>query len=107
MALIEIAADIDALMAGDATERLEQAIAVSLFGGKRTVVAGKPTVEAAARRDQGPLVAGDRVEEARTVGTMAIRLNEISGKVRIGAQFLDDLAHSPTHGRALKRGFCL
>src|SRR5262249_17823650 len=65
--LEEIATDIDPLMAGDAAERLEQAIAFLLLGTERRALAAEPAVEPASRRQQTALVRGDRVEEARSV----------------------------------------
>src|SRR6202008_4344539 len=49
--LEKVAADIHALMAGDAAERLEQLIALLLFGREGLPVSAEPTIEAACRRE--------------------------------------------------------
>ena len=68
--LEKIATHIDALMAGDAAERLEQLIAGQLLRRDRGGFARKPAVEPAARRDQGALVGRDRIQEGRDVGSL-------------------------------------
>ena len=45
VALEQVAADIDALVAGDAAKRLEQLIAGELLGRDRRVVAFEPAIE--------------------------------------------------------------
>src|SRR5215813_1645666 len=74
VSLKQVAANIDALMTGHAAERLEQPITVLLFGRERRRITGKPAVERASGRDQRAFVAGDGVEQARTVRSTSIGL---------------------------------
>ena len=65
--LKQIAAHIDALMAGDAAKRFEDLISGQLLRRDRVGFARKPSVEAAARRNQRPLVCRDRIQERSDV----------------------------------------
>src|SRR6516165_9839850 len=91
VALEQIAAQIHALVAGDAAERFEQLIAGKLLRGDRAGIAGKETVEPAARRDERALVCRDRVEQRAAVGLPAIGVAKLPHHVRVGPQLEQDL----------------
>src|ERR1700735_5627096 len=74
MTLKKIAADIHALMARDAAERLEQLVTGELFGTDGARFAGKPTIETAARRKQRALVGCNRIQKGGPCGRAAVRL---------------------------------
>jgi hypothetical protein len=65
--LVHVATHIDALMARDAAERLEQLVAGELLGGYRVDVAAEPSIKSASRREEGPLVGCDGADESRAV----------------------------------------
>src|SRR5262249_37912554 len=101
--LEEIAADIDALVAGDAAERLEQLIAGQLLRRDRAAFARKPAVEPAARRDQGALVGRNRIQESGDVGPFPVRLAELPHYLEVGAQLADDFIRARRHNRGIAK----
>jgi hypothetical protein len=104
----QIAADIDALMTGTATERLEQAIAFEFIGRQRRGIAAKPAVEPAPRGQQRPLEGHKRVEKAVALGRTSISGAEIPDEVRIGVQLPDDLVDAGVQIDGIfERGFHL
>src|SRR5580704_11247278 len=65
--LVHVATHIDALMAGDAAERLEQLVPAELLGGYRVDVAAEPSIKSASRREEGSLIGCDGPNESCAV----------------------------------------
>jgi hypothetical protein len=80
--LEEIAAHVDALVAGDAAKRLEQLIAGQLLRCDRAGFTRKPAVEPAARRNERALVGRDRIQEGGDVGLPSVRVTELPRRGR-------------------------
>jgi hypothetical protein len=57
--LVHVATHIDALMARDAAERLEQLVAGELLGGYRVDVAAEPSIKSASRCEEASLISSD------------------------------------------------
>ena len=88
VALEQVAAHIDALVAGDAAERLEKLVAGKLLRRDRVGIPGKPAVESGARRDQRPQVGRDRVQEGGHVGRAPVGVAELPGASRSARNLL-------------------
>src|SRR5215471_1767521 len=96
--LEEVAADIHALMAGDAADRLEQLIALLLVVREGLPVSAEPTIEAACRREQRSLIGRDRIEHAVAVRHMSVGAAEPTHHFRIRSQPAKDLIDARCHG---------
>src|SRR5882757_4354755 len=105
MSFEQISADIHALVAGDASQRLEQSISGELLRRECRRVAGEPAVELAAGRDQRSFEDRDGIQDTWGIRPVPIRLPELTDEHRIAAQlsdhFLDSAIHDP---RVLQRG---
>src|SRR5581483_6667037 len=99
MPLKHIAADIDALMASDAAERLENLITGQLFRRDRVGLAYQPSVEAAARCDERSLVCRDRIQYGGIVGLVFIGFAELFCHLGVGAQLIHGLFEARRHDR--------
>src|ERR1700722_891301 len=86
--LVHVAAHIDALMARDAAERLEQLVAGELLGGYRVSVAAEPAIKSTSRREDGPLIGCDGLDESRAVGLATKGLTKLTGDIRVGLQLV-------------------
>src|SRR5262249_16164169 len=95
--LEEVAADIHALMAGDAAERLAQLIALLLVVGEGLPVSAEPTIEAACRREQRPLIGRYRVEHAVAVRHVSVSLLELTYHLRIRCQLTKGFPNARCH----------
>src|SRR5258705_11562549 len=106
MALEKIAADVDALMTGDASQGFEQTIPVLFFGRQRAGVSCQPAVEPAARRYQGSLEAREGIDDVLGVGATAVDGREFPAQARISAELFRDFGETGTHDlRIFQRGF--
>src|SRR5258708_39321761 len=97
MRLEKIAADIDALVTGDASERFEQPIPFQFAGRQRGGVSCQPTIESAAWRYQGSLEAYDGIHDVGGIGGAAIGSGELPAHVGIGIEFFHELGHAGGH----------
>src|ERR1700730_8991805 len=88
--LKHIAAYIDALMASYAAQRLEKLIAGQLFWRNRAGFTCQPSVEAAARGDEGPLVCRDRIQDSGGVRLLSVGLAELLYHFGVGTQLTRD-----------------
>jgi hypothetical protein len=68
VALKQIAADTDALMAGDAAQGFEQPVSIQFLDRQRGGISREPAVELAAGRDQRPLKACDGIDDIAASG---------------------------------------
>src|SRR5262249_54079227 len=97
--LEQIAADIRALMAGDAAVGLEQLIAAPLLRTDGIALAGEPAIERRARRQQGTLEGGEagqaeRWRRRRALGRGELVLVRLIG-LQLRNQRLPARAHQP------------
>ena len=101
--LEEVAAHIDALVARDAAERLEQLIAGQLLRRDRGGFARKPAVEPAARCDQGALVGRNHIQEDSDVGLPPVRAVELPYRFGVGAQLAHDFVRTRGHNLGITK----
>src|SRR5262249_51531349 len=85
--LKKIAADIHALVTRDAAERFEKLVTGELVGTDSTHVAGKPTIEAAARGEERALVGCNRIQKGDHVRCASVRLTESLNHRHVSADF--------------------
>ncbi len=97
MPLEKIAADIDALVTGDASERFEQPIPFQLAGRQRGGVSRQPTIESAAWRYQGSFKADDGIHDIGGIGAAAIGGHELPEHVGIGGELFHELGQAGGH----------
>jgi len=95
--LEQIAADIHALMAGDAAQRLEQAIPFLFLRRERTRVALQPAIESAAWRHQGSLEARQRIHNRVGIGPATIGSGEFPVQTGVGTEFLCEFGNIGPH----------
>src|SRR5271166_3552495 len=95
--LKQVAADVHALVARDAAQRLEQLIAGELLRRNRAGVALKPAIEAAARRRQRTLESGDSVQQVVVVGPASISVSEPLHDVGVSPQLANDFFDARPH----------
>src|SRR3984957_11593393 len=86
--LVHVATHIDALMARDAAERLEQLVAGELLGGYRVDVAAEPSIKSAPRREEGPLIGCDGADKSLAIGLTAKGFTKLTGDIRVGLQLM-------------------
>lgn len=96
-ALEEVAADIRALVAGDAAERREPAIALLLVPRNRVARPAEKAVEARVRGDERALIGGERVQHRLPLGRRAVDRLESFEVARIGAQLGEQLVPTGVH----------
>src|SRR5215469_11657633 len=84
-------------MTRDAAERLEQLIAVLLLGRQRRGIAAKPAIEPAPGGQQRPLIGGDRVQQARTIGPTPISRLELMHQLGVGTQLSEHVVDAFSH----------
>ena len=84
--LEEIAAHIDALMAGNAAERFENLITGQLLRRDRVGFALKPAVEAAARRNQRSFECDDRIQDSCGVRLAPVSVAKLRRRFGVGTQ---------------------
>ena len=77
VALEKIAANVHALVTGDATQGFEQAISVLFLDRQGVGVSLQPAVETAARRYQGSLEACEGIDDIPGVRTAAVGGDEL------------------------------
>src|SRR5713101_5125530 len=103
MSLEKIAADIYALVAGDAPQGFEQPISVQFFRRQRGCISCQPTIEPAARCYQRSLKAYDGVYDVRGVRAIAVRSSEFPAHVGIRVELFHQLGKAAAHDlRALQ-----
>jgi hypothetical protein len=87
MTLKKIAADIHALVTRDAAERFEKLVTGEFVRTHGTRLAGKPTIEAAARGKERALVGCDRIQKAGYIRCVSVRITEPLNHRRVSADF--------------------
>lgn len=95
MPLKQIAAHIDTLMAGDAAERFENLVAGQLVRRQGVGFPGKPSVEAAVRRNQRPLVCRDRIQHSCEVRLPSVGVVKLPHDFGVSTQFAEDFVNAP------------
>src|SRR5215472_18319812 len=93
----QIAADIDALMAGAAAERFEQSVAFEFGLRNRRPVAAKPAIKSCSRRDQRSFEGDHRVEKALRVGLAPVSGTEPINHSGIGVQLANHIFDAAAH----------
>src|SRR5258708_17842400 len=80
MPLEKIAADIYALVAGDAPQGFEQLVSVQFVRRQRGCISFQPAIEAAVWRYQRSLEAGDGVQDVLVVRATPVRSHEVPAR---------------------------
>ena len=84
-------------MTGDTAKGLENLIAVQLVRRYRVGFTHKPSIEAAARRNQRAFECRDRIQHRRNIRLPSISVAELADHFWICAQFADDLVNARSH----------
>ena len=104
VALEKIAANVHALVTGDATQRFEQAISVLFFDRQGAGVSHQPAVETAAGRYQRSLEACEGIDDIPGVGAAAVDGHELAAQSGIGVELFRNLGDIGAHDLRILQG---